>query len=66
MNLFRQAIGHLVSCKDVSQLLSQAEERPMSGWEGLRVRWHLAVCTMCQAFERQLALVREAMRRYRS
>jgi len=55
-----------VSCKDVSRLLSQAEERPMTAWERLRVTWHLAVCSMCRAFERQLALMREAIRRYRS
>ena len=66
MNLFRQAIGHLVSCKDVSHLLSQAEERPMSPWERMCVTWHLAVCSMCRAFERQLTLMRDAMRRYRS
>ena len=66
MNPLRRAIGHLVSCKDVSHLLSQAEERPMSQWNGTRVRWHLAVCSMCRAFERQLAFMREALRRFRS
>ena len=66
MRTFHRAIGHLLSCKDVSRLLSQAEDRPMATWDRLRVRWHLAVCSMCRAFERQLALVREAMRRYRS
>ena len=66
MNIFRKAIGHLLSCKDVSHLLSQAEERPMTRWERTRVDWHLAVCRMCRAFERQMAFMREAMRRYRS
>ena len=66
MRTLNRAIGHLLSCKDVSRLLSQAEERPMSTWERLRVKWHLAVCSMCRAFERQLALMREAMRRYRT
>jgi hypothetical protein len=66
MNPLRQAAGHLLSCKDVSRLLSQAEERPMSAWERMRVTWHLAVCSMCRAFERQTAFMREAMRRYRS
>ena len=65
MNAFRHAIGHLVSCKDVSHLLSQAQEKPMSPWERARVRWHLAVCSMCRAFDRQLGFMREAMRRYR-
>jgi predicted anti-sigma-YlaC factor YlaD len=66
MNPIRHAIGHLLSCKDVSRLLSQAEERPMSGWQRVRVKWHLAVCRMCRAFDQQMAFVREAMRRYRS
>jgi len=66
MNLFRRAIGHFVACKDVSRLLSRAEEQPMSPWQRTRVRWHLAVCSMCRAFDRQLGFLREAMRRYRS
>jgi hypothetical protein len=66
MNRIRHAIGHLLSCKDVSRLLSQAEERPLAPWDRVRVKWHLAVCRMCRAFERQLGFVREAMRRYRS
>jgi hypothetical protein len=66
MNPIRQILGHLVSCKDVSHLLSQMQEKPLTGWEGVRVRWHLAVCSMCMAFEKQLRFLREAMKRYRA
>jgi hypothetical protein len=62
---FRRAIGHLVSCKEASRLLSQDQERPMSWWERVRVKWHLAVCSMCRAFDKQLRFINEAMRRYR-
>ena len=65
MNTFRRAIGHLVSCKDVSHLLSQDQEKPMSWWSRTTVTWHLAVCSMCRAFDKQVAFMREAMRRYR-
>ncbi|HTQ01746.1 MAG TPA: anti-sigma factor [Casimicrobiaceae bacterium] len=65
MNGFRHAIGHLVSCKDVSRLLSQEHEKPMSRWARVRVNWHLAVCSMCRAFDKQLGFLRQAMRRYR-
>jgi len=37
----------------------------MSCWERVKVNWHLAVCSMCRAFDRQLGFMREAMRRYR-
>jgi hypothetical protein len=66
MNPLRRSLGHLLSCKDVSHLLSQAQERPMSGWERTRVRWHLGVCAMCRAFDRQLGFLREAMKRFTS
>lgn len=65
MTTFRKAIGHLVSCKEASRLLSQEQERPMSWWQRARVSWHLAVCSMCRAFDRQLRFIGEAMRRYR-
>ena len=65
MNAFRQAIGHLVSCKDVSHLLSQEREQPLTWFARVRVNWHLAVCSMCRAFDKQLGFMREAMRRYR-
>jgi len=65
MNPFRQLIGHLAMCREVSHLLSQAHEQPLSRWQRARVRWHLAVCSMCRAFDRQLRLIDEAMRRYR-
>jgi hypothetical protein len=65
MNPFRNLIGHIASCKDVSHLLSQAHEHPLGPWAQAKVRWHLAVCSMCRAFERQLRLIDEALRRYR-
>ena len=65
MNAFRQAIGHLVSCKQVSHLLSQEQEKSMTWFERVKVNWHLAVCSMCRAFDKQVRFMREAMRRYR-
>lgn len=65
MTILQRLLGHLVSCKDVSHLLSQAEETRLSAFERTRLRWHLAVCGMCRAFDKQLRFMREAMRRYR-
>jgi hypothetical protein len=66
MNPFRQAFGHLLSCRDVTRLVSQLQEREATRWERWRLRAHLAVCDYCSRFDRQMALLREAMRRYRS
>jgi len=65
MNLIRKALGHVISCKEASRLVSQMQDRPLSGWQRARLRWHLAVCRMCRAFESQMQFLRKAMERYR-
>ena len=65
MNSFKRLIGHLVSCKDASHLISQMRDRELTTVERWKLKWHLAVCTMCMAFEKQMRILAEAMRRYR-
>jgi Putative zinc-finger len=65
MNAIRYTLGHLTSCKKASQLLSQMQDRGLTSSERVRLNFHLAACKACAAFERQLRLMREAMRRYR-
>jgi len=33
MNPVKNAIGHLISCKDASRLVSQMQERPLTAWQ---------------------------------
>jgi hypothetical protein len=65
MNPIHHLFGHLVSCKDVTHLVSQMQERDLSAFDRVRLRWHLGVCKACMAFEQQMRFMREAMRRYR-
>lgn len=53
------------SCKDVSALLSQGQDRPLSWGEHLRLRMHLLLCEGCRNFSSQLDFLRTAVRRYR-
>jgi len=55
----------MMSCKDVSKLLSQARERPLSLWERFSLSLHLMMCNGCANFRRQLDFIGAAMRRYR-
>jgi hypothetical protein len=63
--LLKKALGHILSCKDVSHLVSQRQERKLSRFEGWALRLHLAVCDACSRFEAQMRFLRDAMRRYR-
>ncbi len=53
------------SCKQTSQLLSQAQDRPLGFFERLRMRLHLAICDRCRRVSTQFDFLRAAVRRYR-
>jgi len=59
-------LTHMLSCKEVTRLLSHAQDRPLALGERVKLRLHLAVCTACTRFERQLAFMRTALSRYRT
>jgi hypothetical protein len=63
--MIRRALGHLLSCKDVSRLVSRGHDRSLTWWEGWRLRMHLAVCDGCTRFNAQMRLLWSAMRTYR-
>ncbi|MDQ2917571.1 MAG: zf-HC2 domain-containing protein [Pseudomonadota bacterium] len=56
----------MLSCKEVSRLLSRGEDRRLALSERVKLRLHLLVCAACARFARQLAFMREALRRYKT
>ncbi len=55
----------MLTCKDASELLSQAQDRPLGLRERLVLQLHLLICRGCSNFNHQLALIRAAVRRMR-
>jgi len=53
------------SCKELTELVSQGEDRPLRWSERLRVRLHLLICEGCRQFTRHIAFMRGAMQRFR-
>lgn len=51
----------MLSCKDISKLLSDRLDRELGFMERVRLRMHLAMCTGCSRVERQLGFLREAL-----
>jgi len=50
----------MLSCKQVTRLVSQGLDRDMSFSERVRLRVHLAICDGCTNFSKQVAFLREA------
>ncbi|HXD42781.1 MAG TPA: zf-HC2 domain-containing protein [Ramlibacter sp.] len=53
------------TCKEVTVLLVARQDRDLPVIERLALRLHLAACTACPVFERQLLTMRNALQRWR-
>ena len=51
----------MLSCKQVTRLVSQGLDRELGFADRVRLRVHLAICDGCTKFSKQLAFLRAAM-----
>jgi hypothetical protein len=65
MKTVKRALGHLITCKHATHLVSEMQERELGALDRLLLRLHLAWCKACEHFERQLRFLHEAMGKYR-
>jgi hypothetical protein len=54
----------VLSCKDVSELVSQALDRPLGPVERWRVWMHVRACNACRNFKTQMTFLRKAFRHH--
>ena len=66
MNPVSRLLGHWLACKEATRIISRLQEQNATRFERLRLRWHMAACDACTRFEKQVRLLHEVMRRYRS
>ncbi len=52
------------TCREVSELLSQAQDRRLGRGEKFRLNIHLLICKGCRNFGDQLEFIRAAAKRY--
>ena len=53
----------MLSCRDVTQLISESMDTSLPIGKRIGVRIHLLMCRFCARYERQLLLIRETLRR---
>ena len=54
----------MLSCKEVTHLLSEAQDRELSLTESMQLKLHLMVCKGCTNFSAQMDFLRRACRGY--
>jgi putative zinc finger protein len=54
----------MLSCHDVSKLLSESADRELPLWTRINMRMHLILCRACAQGEKQLSSLRELLRKH--
>ncbi len=54
----------MLSCKEVTHLLSESQDRKLTLAEKAHLEMHLAMCKGCTNFKSQMKFLREACKRY--
>lgn len=54
----------MLSCKQATELMSQEQDRPLDFKERLGLRFHVAMCTGCRNFRKQMTFLHEACAHY--
>ena len=54
----------MLSCKEITHLLSESQDRKITVAERVHLEMHLAMCKGCKNFKSQMSFLREACKRY--
>ncbi|MDD2741757.1 MAG: zf-HC2 domain-containing protein [Rhodocyclaceae bacterium] len=54
----------MLSCKEVTRLLSEGQDRKLALAEKMQLEMHLAMCKGCKNFKGQMSFLRTACQRY--
>lgn len=52
--------GLIPDCKEVTRMVSESMDRDLPWGHRVKMRIHLAMCSYCSRFKKQLALLRKA------
>ena len=54
------------SCREVSRLISDMQDRPLGWWDRVLLKAHLNICDNCTQFEQQVKFMSRAMGKWKS
>ena len=54
----------MLTCKEATRIMSEAQDRQLNAGERLQLEVHLAMCRGCRNFRQQMDFLRAACRRF--
>ena len=55
----------MISCKEVTRLMSEGQERPLTLRERMALKIHTMMCLGCSNYGKQMVFLRKLAKRYR-
>ncbi|MFL0797870.1 MAG: zf-HC2 domain-containing protein [Cellvibrionaceae bacterium] len=52
------------SCKEISRLVSESQDRPLSLMEKMSLRVHTFICGNCKNFEKNISFLQSAVKEF--
>jgi hypothetical protein len=62
--MMRLMVRVMPPCKDIAILISQSMDQRLPLTKRISIRLHVAMCSLCRRYEKQLRLLRESTGRY--
>ena len=60
-----EGVAFMMKCKQATQLMSQSQDRNLTRVERIQLKLHLLMCSGCAQYNKQMALLRNAMQQIR-
>jgi hypothetical protein len=57
-------LARFINCRQAARLISDAQDRPLSIRDRLKLRLHLHWCVACTRYQKQVGFLRKALHRY--
>ena len=54
----------MLNCHDATRLMSERQERELSGRERVSLRFHIVMCTACRRFEKHMGTIRHVAKEF--
>lgn len=54
----------MINCHQVTRLVSESQERQLGLKERMSLKMHVAMCSACRNFSRQIPFIHDSMRAY--
>ncbi len=59
-------LKHIRNCRRITELSSLSQEKPLTPYQNMAVRLHLAICPMCKSFDDNNQMLKKIIQKHKN